>query len=201
MGSVGRMGVCIAENEAESPWEPLQTRYGFTREDSTVTMFWPADVQTLGGGLGGAPTVKGILDDMCHLRTFWWFTGGVFILSPQLAKMFADEGWDQQRILNYVVEYNRIPGDVWNLRWMVESNHQPRTFGIPVDLPLDGSYSTRRFWNDDHMFVVVAGAQWGAAITGGGDHGGPSCTKIELPGNWERLVDKYQDVQAHYLDY
>lgn len=201
MGTVGRMGVCIAENEEESPWEPLQTRYGFTREDSTVTMFWPADVQTLGGGLGGAPTVRGILDDMCHLRTFGWFTGGVFILSPQLAKMFAAEGWDQQRILDYVIEYNRVPGDAWNLRWMVESNHQPKTFGINVDLPLYGDYSTRRFWNDDHMFVVVAGAQWGVAVTGGGDHGGPSCTKVELPENWDELVEKYGHIKASYLDY
>ena len=201
MGTVGRMGVCIAENEDESPWEPLQTRYGFTREDSTVTMFWPADVQTLGGGLGGSPSVKGILDDMCHLRTFGWFTGGVFILSPQLAKMFAAEGWDQQRIMDYVVEYNRVPGDAWNLRWMRESNHEPKTFGINVDLPLYGDYSTRRFWNDDHMFVVVAGAQWGVAITGGGDHGGPSCTKVELPANWDALVEKYKHVKATYLDY
>ncbi len=201
MGTVGRMGVCIAENEAESPWEPLHTRYGFTREDSAVTMFWPADVQTLGGGLGGAPTVQSILDDMCHLRTFGWFTGGVFILSPQLANMFAAEGWDQQRILNYVIEYNRVPGDAWNLRWMRESHHAPMEFGIPVDLPLYGDYSTRRFWNDDHMFVVVAGAQWGCAVTGGGDHGGPSCTKVELPANWDALVEKYSHVKANYLDY
>ena len=201
MGTVGRMGVCIAENEDESPWEPLQTRYGFTREDSTVTMFWPADVQTLGGGLGGAPSVKGILDDMCHLRTFGWFTGGVIILSPQLAKMFAVEGWDQQRILDYVIEYNRVPGDAWNLRWMRESNHEPKTFGINVDLPLFGDYSTRRFWNDDHLFVVVAGAQWGVAITGGGDHGGPSCTKVEMPANWDTLVEKYKHIKANYLDY
>lgn len=201
MGTVGRMGVCIAENEDESPWEPLQTRYGFTREDSTVTMFWPADVQTLGGGLGGAPSVKGILDDMCHLKTFGWFTGAVIILSPQLAKMFAAEGWDQKRILDYVIEYNRVPGDAWNLRWMRESNHEPKTFGINVDLPLYGDYSTRRFWNDDHMFVVVAGAQWGVAITGGGDHGGPSCTKVELPKNWDALVEKYKHIKANYLDY
>lgn len=201
MGTVGRMGVCIAENEDESPWEPLQTRYGFTRDDSTVTMFWPADVQTLGGGLGGAPSVKGILDDMCHMKTFGWFTGAVIILSPQLAKMFAAEGWDQQRILDYVIEYNRVPGDAWNLRWMKESNHEPKTFGINVDLPLYGDYSTRRFWNDDHMFVVVAGAQWGVAITGGGDHGGPSCTKVELPKNWDALVEKYKHVKANYLDY
>ena len=201
MGTVGRMGVCIAENEEESPWEPLQTRYGFSREDSTVTMFWPADVQTLGGGLGGCATVEGFLDAMCHLQTFGWFTGGVIILSPQIAKMFADAGWDQQRILNYVVEYNRVPGDAWNLRWMAESNHAPRSFGIPVDLPLDGAYSTRRFWNDDHLFIVVAGAQWGAAITGGGDHGGPSCTRVELPKAWDDLVKKYDHVQPHYLDY
>ena len=115
--------------------------------------------------------------------------------------MFAEAGWDQQRILNYVVEYNRVPGDEWNLRWMVESHHTPREGGINIDLPFDGSYSTRRFWNDDHMFVVVAGEQWGAAITGGGDHGGPSCTKIELPENWDALVEKYSHVKAHYLDY
>ena len=201
MGTVGRMGVCIAENEDESPWEPLQTRYGFSREDSTVTMFWPADVQTLGGGLGGSPTVKGILDDMCHLKTFGWFTGAAIILSPQLAKMFAAEGWDQQRIMDYVIEYNRVPGDAWNLRWMVESNHAPKSFGINVDLPQFGDYSTRRFWNDDHMFIVVAGAQWGVAITGGGDHGGPSCTKVELPANWDELVEKYKHIKANYLDY
>ncbi len=201
MGSVGRIGLCLAENEDESPWEPLHTRYGFTREDSAVTMFWPADVQTLGGGLGGVATVENMLDAMCHLRTFGWFTGAIIILSPEIAKMFADAGWDQKRILNYVIEYNRIPGDEWNLRWMVQSNHEPRKFGIDVDLPLDGRYSTRRFWNDDHMLVVVAGAQWGVAITGGGDHGGPSCTKVELPKNWDALVAKYKHIKPTYLDY
>lgn len=202
MGSVGRGGVCIAENEAQSPWEPLQTRYGFSEADSTVTMFWPADVQTLGGGLGGAFTVEGFLKAMCSVKAFGWWTGGVFILSPEIAKMFADAGWSKQRILDYVVEYNRIPADEWNLRWLVESNHEPRKDGgIPVETPLDGTYCARRFWNDEHMFIVVAGAQWGVAITGGGDHGGPSCTKIELPQNWDVLVGQYRDVKPAYLDY
>ncbi len=202
MGTVGRSGVCIAENEVESPWEPLQTRYGFTEKDSTVTMFWPADVQTLGGGLGGAFTPEGFLKEMCHVRAFGWWTGCVFILSPQIANMFADAGWTKQRILNYVVEYNRIPADEWNLRWLVQSNHEPRIAGgIDIETPLDGSYSARRFWNDDHMFIVVAGAQWGVAITGGGDHGGPACCKIELPANWDSLVEKYTEIVPHYLDY
>jgi hypothetical protein len=202
MGTVGRMGICFAENEAESPWEPLQTRYGYTADDSTVTMFWPADVQTLGGGLGGKPTVKSIMRAMCTVRTFGWFTGGVFILSPDVAKMFAGEGWTKQRILDYIVEYNRVPAGEWNIRWLVESNHEPRKDGgIPVETPIEDDYSARRFWNDEHMFIVVGGAQWGAVITGGGDHGGPSCTKIELPARWNELVGKYKDTIPHYLDY
>lgn len=137
MGTVGRGGVCIAENEAQSPWEPLQTRYGFTAEDSTVTMFWPADVQTLGGGgLGGAFTPESFLKSMCQVKAFGWWTGGVFILSPEIAAMFAQAGWTKQRILDYVVEYNRVPADEWNLRWLVESNHEPRKDGgIPVETP------------------------------------------------------------------
>jgi len=165
-------------------------------------MFWPADVQTLGGGLGGKPTVKSFMRAMCSVKTFGWFTGCMFILSPEIAKMFAAEGWTKQRILDYVVEYNRIPAGEWNLRWLVESNHEPRKDGgIPVETPLEDDYSARRFWSDDHMFIVVGGAQWGVAITGGGDHGGPSCTKIELPANWEELVRKYKDTVPSFIDY
>jgi len=166
-------------------------------------MFWPADVQTLGGGgLGGAFTPESFLKSMCQVKAFGWWTGGVFILSPEIAAMFAQAGWTKQRILDYVVEYNRVPADEWNLRWLVESNHEPRKDGgIPVETPLDGSYSARRFWNDAHMFIVVAGAQWGVAVTGGGDHGGPSCTKVELPKNWDSLVARYRDIVQRYLDY
>ncbi|MGI5972029.1 MAG: UGSC family (seleno)protein, partial [Oscillospiraceae bacterium] len=42
-GSDCRFGICIAENEEESPWEPLQTDFGFGKEDSCVTLFWPSE--------------------------------------------------------------------------------------------------------------------------------------------------------------
>jgi hypothetical protein len=201
MGSVGRTGLCMAENESASPWEPLQVRYGFTPEDSTVTMFWGGVVQSVAGGLGGKQTVESFMKHLCSIRTFGWDTGGVFILSPEIADMFAKKGWTKQRILDYVVEYNRIPADEWNLRWLVESNHEPRKdLGIPVETPIDGSYSARRFWSDHHMFIVVAGTGWGIAICGG-DHGGPSCTKVELPRNWDSLVQKYANIKSNYLDY
>ena len=42
-GSDGRFGVCIAENEEDSPWAPLQTDYGYSAEDSSITIFWPSE--------------------------------------------------------------------------------------------------------------------------------------------------------------
>jgi len=38
-GSPGKHSYCIAENEAETPWEPFRVRKGFARSDSTVTVF------------------------------------------------------------------------------------------------------------------------------------------------------------------
>ncbi|HUJ75183.1 MAG TPA: hypothetical protein VL359_10010, partial [bacterium] len=39
LGSPGKYAFCFAENEAESPWEPLHVERGFKREESTVTLF------------------------------------------------------------------------------------------------------------------------------------------------------------------
>ncbi len=39
LGHGGKYTSCIAENEADSPWEPLHVERGFRREESTVTVF------------------------------------------------------------------------------------------------------------------------------------------------------------------
>ena len=38
LGHPGKLGFCIAEDEAGSPWEPLHVERGFSREDSVVTV-------------------------------------------------------------------------------------------------------------------------------------------------------------------
>ena len=40
-GNAGKYTMVVAENEEESPWEPLHVEHGFQREDSTVTLFNP----------------------------------------------------------------------------------------------------------------------------------------------------------------
>ncbi|MFI5399597.1 MAG: hypothetical protein ACHQZQ_00920 [SAR324 cluster bacterium] len=39
LGNPGKYTCCFAENEAESPWEPLHVERGFKRADSAVTVF------------------------------------------------------------------------------------------------------------------------------------------------------------------
>ena len=39
LGNPGKFTCCIAENEADSPWEPLHVERGFKREESAVTVF------------------------------------------------------------------------------------------------------------------------------------------------------------------
>jgi len=64
--------------------------------------------------------------------------------------------------------------------------------------------SVRKFWSTDHMLMIVAGSiPGGTCITlaGGGEHGGPACTRIDLPAKWDALVEEYADIKPTYYDY
>ena len=188
LGHEARFGMCIAENEEESPLEPPHTLYGFSEEDSTITIFWPTQ-RTL---VGGKDTAS-LLDSMCTTDIFGFDLGCAFIITAASAKLFADEGWTKERILAYIVEYARKPAANFNVRWVIANNHEPEG----LELPMVPTHSMRRFFSSEHLLIVVAGdsAESSAiAYGGGGDHGGPVTKKIQLPQNWDKLVKKYDSV-------
>ncbi len=47
LGNPGKYTMVLGENEEESPWEPLHVEYGFKKEDSTLTVFFPNLVKEL----------------------------------------------------------------------------------------------------------------------------------------------------------
>lgn len=196
-GHENRLGLCIGDNYDENPWGPLHEDFGLAREDNAVTMFWPQEHRVFSGGNTSAAD---ILSELCTLAPYGWDPGLEIIFTPTAAKIMWEAGWTKQRILDYIVEYARRPAAETNLQWLVGNNHLPGT----VDLPVDPTHSTRVFWSTQHMFALVGGGHAGPAVTvlgGGGDHGGPSCTKIELPATWDHLVQKYQDIAPNYIDY
>lgn len=202
-GHPGKFGMCIAENEEESPWEPLHVNFGLNKDDSAVTVFFPAFFQSIRSGLTATETLNKICKTPNLVDEFSFDPGCAFVFNPLLAKAFADEGWSKKDIISYIVEYARRPAAELNLRWYSGHHHLWQLGGVP--LPTDPSLSTRMFWTDEHVFIVVAGGShyvpWALACRGGGNHGGPSCKKIELPRNWDKLVEKYKHVRPIYAPY
>ena len=195
MGHEFREGFAMGDDIDNNPWEPLHVDFGFDETDSAVTMFWPQEHR-----VSTCTTVPAVLKALCKMDPYGWDPGLAVILTPKCAKMMADAGWTKQRILEYIVEYARKPAKDVDLQWLIQNNHPPKT----VDLPLDMEASTRTFWSSEHMFLTVAGGQAGCMVTvlgGGGDHGGPSCAKIELPEDWETLVAQYQCGKPAYVAY
>ncbi len=191
-GSDGRFGVCIAENEEDSPWAPLQTDYGYSAEDSSITIFWPSEHTQL-------PTVSvsAALDRMCTLWHGGFDVGAMFVIPPESAELFSKAGFSKQDILEYVAEYNHRPSD--EIPRAAIGNNHPRNGLI---FPAPGlKHHARLFWNTEHMFVLVGGSDWGTAYLGGGDHGGPCCKKALLPECWNDLVEEYPGLMPEYIDY
>ena len=195
MGHEFRQGFAMGDSLRNNPWGPVHEDFGFDREDSCVTMFWPQEHR-----VSTCTTVQAVLKALCKMDPYGWDPGLAVILTPKCAKMMAEAGWTKQRILDYIVEYARKPAGEVDLAWLIQNNHPPKT----VDLPLDMNASTRTFWSSEHMFLIVSGGQAGNMVTvlgGGGDHGGPSCAKIELPKDWDALVERYRGGKPDYVAY
>ena len=192
MGHIGRFGTCIAENEEDSPWPSLQTDFGFDAEDSTVTLFWPTDTFYF-----RSRDAEKIPPEMCQGKDNGFDPGCGYILCPEFAKTLANAGWSKKKLLDYIFEYNRRPASQVPIRWLRGNHHVPED----IPLPMDPGESCRSFWTQDHMFIMVGGEGLGAGLLGGGDHGGPSCARIDLPAGWDDLAADYKDFVPHYVNY
>lgn len=189
VGHEARMGVCISDSISEdNPWEPLHTDFGLKPEDSAVTMFW-AQERTEGHGFDAQSCFK----TMYRSVYGGWDRGCCYVMSPGFARALNRNGFASRKaVLSYVQQYCRHSAANVNFRWMYDNNHVPEG----VVLPTSKEESAPVFWTTDHMMIVVAGSNYDSTcvnFAGGGEHGGPSCEKIELPENWDALVKEYEN--------
>ncbi|HVN98372.1 MAG TPA: hypothetical protein VMT62_18235 [Syntrophorhabdaceae bacterium] len=193
-GHEGRFGICIGENEEESPWEPMHQFYGFNKEDSAVTLFFPNTRQLCLYGADPEPLLKAICDDP---QVFGFDPGCAFVLCPEAAKLLHRYGFSREDLTRYIVEYARRPVSDTPVRWIKANNH-----ALPeVVLPAEPTRSVKKFFSRKHIPILVAGMSYGNSITyygGGGDHGGPVTHKVNLPKKWGELVEKYKDFKTQY---
>jgi len=186
-----RFGICIAENEEETPWTTLPADLGLKDGDNAVTLFWPSEKHQI-----PVTSPSAALGTLCGLWHGGFDVGAMITLPPESAKQFAAAGYTKQDILDYVKEYNRRPSS--EIPRAAIGNNHPRE-GLVFPAP-GLVHSAPLFWNTEHMFVVVGGRDWGMCYLGGGDHGGPVCKKAVLPKRWDELAEKYKQI-PNYVEY
>jgi hypothetical protein len=172
----GKFTFCIAENEEESPWEPLHVEYGFKPEDSTVTVYASEAPQNiLVSELHDNPTQPYALLDtianmMSDVGSNQAYLGGEHIvgLSPDHAATIAQSGWKKLHVQKYLFEKARIP---------IRELKKAGIYGREVD-----KYHLWPRWidryNDDSLMPVARDASDIKIIV----TGGPGLHSVYLPG-------------------
>jgi hypothetical protein len=112
-GSPAKLAYCVAENEAESPWEPLHVEGGLPADTSTVSVFGcegPHNIQDhfSNTALGVLRTVAGAMGQAGSndlLGRGW----PLLSLGPEHAATIAAEGYSKPRVKEFLYEHARFP--------------------------------------------------------------------------------------------
>jgi len=111
-GHPGKFSFCIAENEAESPWEPLHVERGFAADVSTVTTVGARGPEPVENRLSETP--EGILltiaDTMSRLGAMVntdIAPTKVVVMGPEHAHKVAAAGWSKQDVKQFLYEHTR----------------------------------------------------------------------------------------------
>lgn len=107
-GHPGKYSFCIAENEEENPWEPLQVERGFSPETSTVTVFAGESPHNIQNHYSHTP--EGILTTLADtMAALGSFSDGesVVVLAPEHVQIIARAGWTKQDIREYLFRHAR----------------------------------------------------------------------------------------------
>jgi hypothetical protein len=144
MGTFGYpLNFVIAENEAQSPWEPYHVEHGFDKQDNTVTACGTVT-------FGWAPAIYGTAEKSaaqaaleflsievtkkpCLARLVERGANGfqnmiTFLIAPPVAKALAAAGFTKQKIREYVYEHARVT--YRELEFLIEYGHS-EAFKIP----------------------------------------------------------------------
>jgi hypothetical protein len=117
-GQPSKYTFCVAENEAESPWEPLHVERGFAPWMSTVTVVGAENPHSINDhvsatGSGILATLAGSMGDMGSNNAYL-HGEPVLALGPEHAAILAADGHDKASIRRHVFEHARIPAALWS---------------------------------------------------------------------------------------
>jgi len=115
LGQPGKYSYCLAENEAENPWVPLHVERGFSKEDSTVTLFGAEAPHNINDHR--STSARDILKTAAHTMAVPGcnnvLVGGevLLFLGPEHAATIAGDGFSKEDIKKFLFAEARVPLD------------------------------------------------------------------------------------------
>jgi hypothetical protein len=173
LGNPAKYTCCFAENEADSPWEPLHVERGFAVTTSTVTVFGGAAPANI---IEKSKTAREMLETIARAmavsgsNNMFMSQEALLVLGPEHAAIAARQGFDKERVRQTLFEHARIPFEsigqsnadvlaVWRGNCIEEA---------------DGRRTLRIVEKPEDILIVVAG--------GAGNH------SASIPGWYSRSV-------------
>jgi peroxiredoxin len=155
LANPGKIGLCFAEDEEVSPWEPLHVERGHDAGRSVVTVFGADAPLSISDHRSTSPEELARVLGEAAAATWspnWWPLGGtsLFVVCPEHARSFAQWGWSKQQLREAMFEAVRRPAA--QLRW---GETTPLVQAAPDD-QLVGKWS-----RPEDIVIVVAGGEAG----------------------------------------
>ena len=107
LGNPSKYTLCFAENEEDSPWDPMHVSRGFDRDDSTVTVAVAYNPITVNAAYGhtGESVLMAIADTLKSASmAFRYPSQWVLVIGPEHAITLNDDNWSRKDIQNYMME-------------------------------------------------------------------------------------------------
>ncbi|MBI5967472.1 MAG: hypothetical protein HY882_06425 [Deltaproteobacteria bacterium] len=115
LGQPGKYSYCIAENEGQSPWDPLHVEKGFPKDSSTVTMVGAAGPHNIISS--GSSRAEEVLSTIAGAMTaagnnnLFMGTEAFLVLSPEHAGLMANAGFSKAEIRKFIFDRARVPAE------------------------------------------------------------------------------------------
>ncbi len=156
-GQPGKYTFCCAENEADSPWEPLHVERGFSKNDSTVTLIGAAGTQNMNShAKDAADVLRVISDSICYPTNNDYHFGGEpwLLLGPEHAEILHREGLTKAQVKRRIWELSKLPAHRFAAKDMMRLKH---TRGAELGAINEDSLIPISFKPDDIAIVVAGG--------------------------------------------
>jgi hypothetical protein len=196
LGQPGRYTLCLAENEAQSPWAPLHVEVGLAKEASAVTVTRAESVINVTGGL---PEIASVMGTAASGFGILWSGRPTVLIAPAVASECARRGMGKDDVRRFLWERGRWRREDWQGSWLTERIVANRHWPAWVEeMSTAGDIPAAR--SPDDIVLVVAGGDipipqnaycpsWGfppARIT----------REVRLPADWTALVAEARERAA-----